>query len=342
MFLPAIEGSSTRDGVGTSMRRARALAIIGMGAGGGFFPARARAAAATIRMGTGLTDSGILVLVAQSLGYLERAGITMDIQIIANGAATVAAILGASIDVGGSNSLSFLQARDKGLPLKIVSAQAIYRAGAASTALVVSASSTVRSAPELSGKTVAVNALGGSPHIAVQMWIDKNGGDSRAVRYTEVSFTEMPAALAATRVDAAMIAEPSLTAALEQHGRVLGDAYGALGRLWLSDAIVATESWIDGHADEAQRFAQALHAAALWANRNHDKTAAISAKFLNIDPAVVRTMRRAVYPEQVTPALLQPVIDAGVAYHALTKPLAAVDAFNPGALAVISSAVPAN
>jgi NitT/TauT family transport system substrate-binding protein len=314
------------------MKRAQALAIAGAGAAGGFFPARARAATATIRMGTGLTDSGILVLVAQSLGYLDRAGIAVDLQIIPNGAATVAAMLGGSIDIGGSNSLSFLQARDKGLPLKIVSAQAVYRAGAASTALVESAASTVRSAQDLNGKVVAVNALGGSPHIAVEMWLDKNGGDSKAVRYTEVTFTEMPAALAANRVDAAMIAEPSLTAALDQHGRILGDAYGALGRLWLSDAIVGTESWIDSHADEAKRFAQALHAAALWANRNHDKTAPISAKFLNIDPIVVRTMRRAVYPEQVTPALLQPVIDAGVAYHALSKPLVAADAFSAGAI----------
>lgn len=283
-------------------------------------------------MGTGLTDSGILVLVAQQQGYLERAGITVELQTISNGAATVAAMLGGSIDIGGSNSLSFLQARDKGLPLKIVSAQAVYRAGQASTALVVSASSTARSALDLSGKTVAVNALGGSPHIAVEAWIDKNGGDSKAVHYTEIAFTEMPAALTAGRVEAAMIAEPSLTAALEQRGRLFGDAYGALGRLWLSDAIVAPEPWIIGHADEAKAFAQALHAAALYANRNHDKTAPITAKLLNIDPTVVAKMRRAVYPEQVTPALLQPVIDAGVAYHALTKPLVAADAFNPGAL----------
>lgn len=314
------------------MDRARALAVLSAGAAGGFFPARARAATSTIRMGTGLTDSGILVLIAQSQGYLEQAGIAVELQTISNGAATVAAMLGGSIDIGGSNSLSFLQARDKGLPLKIVSAQAVYRAGQASTALVVAGSSTVRSALDLSGKTVAVNALGGSPHIAVEMWIDKNGGDSKAVHYLEVSFTEMPAALTANRVDAAMIAEPSLTAALEQHGRILGDAYGALGRLWLSDAIVAPGSWIDGHADEAKRFAQALHAAALYANRNHDKTAPITAKLLNIEPDVVKAMRRAVYPEQVTPALLQPVIDAGVAYHALSKPLVAADAFNPGAL----------
>jgi NitT/TauT family transport system substrate-binding protein len=177
------------------MDRTRALSIIGAAAAGGFFPARASAATATIRMGSGLTDSSILTEVAQSLGLLERAGVAADIQFIPNGPATMAAMLGGSIDVAGSNSLSFLQARDKGLPLKIVAAQAVYRTGEASTALVVSASSAARTAADLNGKIVAVNPLGGSSHIAVQMWIDKNGGDSKAVRYVEVTFADMPVAL---------------------------------------------------------------------------------------------------------------------------------------------------
>jgi NitT/TauT family transport system substrate-binding protein len=330
--MPFIYGSyAVAARISGDMHRATALATIGALAASGMFPVRARAATTAIRMGTGLTDSGILVSVAQSFGYLDRAGVSVDLQIISNGAATMAALLGGAIDIGGSNSLSFLQARDKGLPLKIVAAQAVYRAGEASTALVVSTSSSVRSARDLSGKIVAVNALGGSPHIAVQMWIDKNGGDSKAVRFTEMAFPAMPAALAANRADAAMIAEPALTAALEQ-GRILGDAYGALGRLWLSDAIIATESWLAANADEAKRFAQALHAAGTWANHNRDKTAPISAKLLNIDPAVVRTMRRAVFSEHTTPALIQPVIDAGTTYHALTTPLVAADAFSPNAL----------
>jgi NitT/TauT family transport system substrate-binding protein len=313
------------------MHRARALSVIGTSVAFAAFPARARAATATIRMGSGLTDSSILVPVAQSFGYLERAGITVDIQTINNGAATIAAMLGGAIDVGGSNSLSFLQARDKGLPLKVIAAQAVYRVGEASTELIVSASSAVRSARDLSGKTVAVNALGGSPHIAVQMWIDKNGGDSKSVRFLEMPFTAMPAALASNRTDAAMVAEPALTEGLEA-GRLLGDAYGALGPLWLSDAIIATESWIDSHADEVAHFAQALRGAGTWANHNRDKTADLSAKTLNIDPALTRKMKRAVFAEHTTPQLLQPVIDAGTAYHALTKPLVAGDAFSKYAL----------
>lgn len=306
-------------------RRAHMLALAAAAAYAGV-PRGARAAA-PLRVALGLTDSSILVPVADAYGYLARAGLTIDSQIMANGAATIAAIMGGSIDLGGSNSLSFLQAREKGLPLKIVAPQAIYRTGSASTALVTNKDSPLRTGRDLAGKVVAVNALGGSPHIAVKAWIDKNGGDAGAVHFVELTFPSMPAALAGGRVDAAMIAEPALTAALET-GRLLGDAYGAIGPLWLSDAIVATEAWIDAHAEDARKFAQALHATALWANRNHDKTADLSARTLKIDPAVVRTMRRAVFAETVTPRLLQPVIDAGVTYGALGKAQPAEDAFS--------------
>jgi NitT/TauT family transport system substrate-binding protein len=307
-------------------RRAHMLALATAAAAYAGVPLCARAAT-TLRVALGLTDSSILVPVADAFGYLTRAGLAVDSQIMSNGAATIAAIMGGSIDLGGSNSLSFLQAREKGLPLKIVAPQAIYRTGSASTALVTGKDSTLRTGRDLTGKVVGVNALGGSPHIAVKAWIDKNGGDAGAVHFVELTFPSMPAALAGARIDAAMIAEPALTAALES-GRLLGDAYGAIGPLWLSDAIVATESWIDAHGDDARKFAQALHATALWANRNHDKTADISARTLKIDPAVVRTMRRAVFAETVTPRLLQPVIDAGAMYGALGKGLSAEDAFS--------------
>ena len=314
-----------------TMRRSDVLTLAAATLATAAIPLSARAAAPPIRAALGVTDSTILIPVAQQFGYLERVGLTVETQIITNGPATIAAILGGSVDAGASNSLSFLQARDKGLPVKIIAAQAIYRAGQASTALVVNKASGARSGKDLNGKVVAVNGLGGSPHIAVQMWIDKNGGDSKSVHYIEMPFPSMPAALTANRVDAAIIAEPGLSEALAD-GRVLGDAYGALGPLWLSDAIIATESWIDAHADDVKRFAQALRAAGTYANHNRDKTAEISAKMLKIDPAVVRVMKRAIFAERTTPGMLQPVIDAGVAYGALTKPLVAADMFSRNAM----------
>jgi NitT/TauT family transport system substrate-binding protein len=308
------------------MRRNHALTTIAGLVAAAHMPRRA-SAATTLHAGLAVTDSATLLPLAQAFGYLEPAGLAAEYEMLSNGAATVAALLGGSIDIGASNSLSLLQARAKGLPIKIVAANAVYRAGSASTALVAGKGATLHAARDLAGRVVAINAIGGSPHIAVQAWIDKNGGDANAVHYLEMPFPAMPAALEAGRVDAAMIAEPALTAALE-NGRLFGDAYGAIGSYWLTDAIIATESWIDAHADDVRHLAQALRTTAVWANHHHDKTAGFAAGFLKIDVAVVRSMRRAIFAELVTPQLLQPVIDAGLTYGALSQRLNPEDVFS--------------
>ena len=101
----------------------------------------------------------------------------------------------------------------------------------------------------------------------------------------------------------------------------------------MTDAIIATEAWIDAHADDVRHLAQALRATAVWANRNHEKTAGFAARFLKIDVTVVRSMRRAIFAELATPQLLQPVIDAGRTYGALSQRLNPEDVFSRYSLA---------
>lgn len=286
------------------------------------FPRRARAAT-TLRFAMIPSDSGSLIFSADAQGYLKAANVAPDVQYLANGAASIAALVGGEIDVTGSNTLSVVQAREKGVPIQVIAPQAVYRRGEASTLLLVAGDSPARTGRDLNGKTVAVNALGGSPHVAVEAWIDQNGGDSSTVKYLEMSFAAMGPALEAKRIDAGILAEPSLTNAVGGGARIFGDAYGAIAPYWMTDCLVATESWIAANADQVRRFSSALHTAAIWANRNRDKTAEIVAKMLKLDVATVKKMHRAVFAEQLTPQMIQPVIDAGLHYGAIAKPMRA-------------------
>ena len=280
-------------------------------------------AATTLRFATSPSDSGALVYEADVQGYLKQANVAADIQYLSNGSASIAALLGGELDITGSNMLSVIQARAKGIPIKVIAPQAVYRRGQASTLLLVPTDSPARTGRDLNGKTVAVNALGGSPHVAVEAWIDQNGGDSSTVKYIEMTFSAMGPALAAKRIDAGILNEPVLTDALGNGARILGDAYGAIAPYWLTDCLVATESYIAAHADDVRHFSAALHQAAIWSNRNHDKTADMVAKLLKIDTPIVQKMHRAIFAEQLTPAMIQPVIEAGLKYGAITKPMRA-------------------
>jgi NitT/TauT family transport system substrate-binding protein len=303
-----------------------ALASGALGAG---LPIRSYAAdTAPVRIALVASDSAGLCDYGKAAGLLAKAGIAVSEQYLSNGAASMAALLGGSVDVTPVNSLTALQASEKGLPVTIIAMEAIYRTGHASTLLLVRSTAGIRSAADLSGKTVAVSSLQSNPHVAVMMWIDKNGGDSKAVKYTELSFAAMPAALEANRVDAAMMAEPGLTESLG-FARVLGDAYGSYGPTFLMDCFVSTKAWTDTHPEETRNISKVMLASALWANRHHDETGRILATRLNVEPHVVATMRRAIFGEVIEPALLEPVLRAGLAYGALTNSVLAASVFSP-------------
>lgn len=276
-------------------------------------------------------DSSSEIFAAQSQGFLAKAGLTADVQSFTNGNAIAAAVVSGALDAGGVNVLSLAAAHEKGLPLKIIGSGSIYTTKNPTTVMLVPIASTLRSARDLGGKTLAVNVLKGIAHVSAQAWIDKNGGDSKAVRYIELPFAAMPAALAANRVDAAVVAEPNLTQARDDT-RVFGKSYDGIGDVWMIDAWVASDAWIAANPDVAHRFGVALQQAAVWANHNRDKTAEIISSAMKIDLAVVRSMRRATFLEHVDLGVVQPVIDVGAQYGALSARFPAADLFFAGAL----------
>jgi NitT/TauT family transport system substrate-binding protein len=148
---------------------------------------------------------------------------------------------------------------------------------------------------------------------APRAWIDKNGGDSSGMKFIELTFSEMPTALAQGRIDAALMAEPSLTEYKSQV-RVLGKCYDGIARNFVIAAYFTTTSWAQAHPELVRNFQDALRRTAAWANKNHAKSEAILAANTKIDPDVLRTMTRSDYPERLNAAELQPLIDATAKY----------------------------
>jgi NitT/TauT family transport system substrate-binding protein len=293
--------------------------------------APAAAETAALRIGNVPIDSSSAIFAARDQGFLSRAGLTPDIEEFTNGGAIAAAVVSGALDIGGINVLTLAAAHERGVPLKIIASGSTYTTKDATTAMLVPKASPLRTARDLSGKVVAVNVLKGIAHVSAQSWIDKNGGDSKSVRFIEIPFATMPATLAAARVDAAVVAEPSLSQARDGT-RLFAKSYDGIGDLWMIDAWVATDAWLAANPETAKRFGDAMRQAAVWANHNQEKTAALVSSAMKIDPAVVRSMRRATFLEHADLGVVQPVIDVGAQYGALDARFPAADLFFPGAL----------
>lgn len=276
------------------------------------------------RIGATPIASGALVYFAQNLGYFSREGFNVTIAPAGNGDQTAAAIVGGSLEFGGLNTLSLAIAHQNGIPLKIIAPGAAYDDHAAATQLLVLRDSTASTARDLGGKVVAVNELEGAAHIATQAWVDRGGGDSKAVRFTEMPFGSMPAALTSRRVDAAVIAEPGLTFA-KKDSRVLGNCYGGIGPRWLINVYVATDAWIREHPEAVRGIGCALHQTAVWSNRHRADTISLESSISKVAPEVVAASTRTTFAEGLDRGLIQPVIDAAVRYGVLANRFPAAD-----------------
>jgi ABC-type nitrate/sulfonate/bicarbonate transport system substrate-binding protein len=200
------------------------------------------------------------------------------------------------------------QAFNHGIPITLIAGAGLASQSAPTALVVVDNASPIRSPKELSGKIFAVDALKSITELAPRAWIDASGGDSSTVKFLEVPFGDMAAAIAQHRVDAALLPEPFLTRSLGTV-RAIGDPYPSVSKQFLIGAFFTTTAYAKAHPDNIKRFVAAIRQTAVWANKNHVQSAAILAKYTKIDPATLGAMRRSSYSETLTPELLQPVID---------------------------------
>lgn len=305
----------------------RRSAIVAAAAGIAAFGAPIRVRAAdTVRIAGLPSDPGLEASYAESHGFPAQFGIAAEIQNFPNGAAIVAGIVGGSIDVGAVNWVTALQAHEKGLPLVAVAQAATYYGKEPTSFLMVPADSAARTARDLTGKTIAVDGLRNLTQLGVIAWLDKNGGDSKSIKFAEIPFIDMPLALSSHRVEAALITEPMATRS-QHDARVLGNAYDAIAPEFPSSAWVASATWAAANRDLARRFTSMMYRAAAWENANRPATAEVLSQISHLDPALIRTMHRARYAERTDLRQMRPLIDLSLQYGLITKPVDAEEVF---------------
>ena len=279
----------------------------------------------TIRVATTPTDTGAQVYYALELGLFKKAGLDVQVSSINAGSAVATAVAGGSYDIAQTSIASLATAHEVGLPFVIIAPGGAYSSKAPTSELLVPATSTIRTASDLAGKTIAVNGLRSITQIAVEAWIDQNGGKSADSKYYEIPFAEMGTALAAGRADAAFVAEPSLAKALAGGARIIGHAYDAVGKDFLISAWFCTSDYVKTHRDLVQRFASAIAEASVWANSHQAESAKILEKYTKVE--VNSKMVRITYVDRLVARQVQPLIDASAKYGVLAKSFPATELF---------------
>ena len=216
---------------------------------------------ATLKVGViPIADVAPLYLGVQK-GFFKAQKLTIQPQLAAGGAAIVPAVLSGSDQIGFSNTTSLIIASSKGLPLQIISQGVLGGSSPkqAWDAVLVKKGSSITSPKGLEGKTVAVNTLQNVGPLTINTTLKQQGVDYTKVKYTEVEFPDMPAALESGRVDAAWMVEPFVSQAKAAGATALLTPYESTAPKLTVATYFASKQYIQQHADVVKRFVTAMN-----------------------------------------------------------------------------------
>ncbi|MEA2379306.1 MAG: NitT/TauT family transport system substrate-binding protein [Thermoleophilaceae bacterium] len=186
-------------------------------------------------------------------GYFRKRDLDVKVQPSQGGATVVPAVVSGDVDIGGSNLVSVLLARDKHIPVKIV-APGTFVAKDDFSAIVVAKDSDIRQPKDLEGKTLAVNTLKNVAEVTARASLDKQGVDTSKIKLTEVDFPDMTAAVEQGRVDAAFAIEPFVSQAAAAGNRIVDRPYVGTKPGLQIGCYFASEQYLAENEDVVKRF----------------------------------------------------------------------------------------
>lgn len=233
-------------------------------------------------------------------GIFEEHGLDVEIVKAESGPAIVPAVTSGEYQFGFSNVTSLLLAQAGGNELQIAAPGNYTTEDPAADFgnTVVPAGSAIKSAADLAGKKVAVNAPKSLLQATIMSEVEKAGGDPSTVEFVPMGFGDMPAALAGSQVDAAMIMEPFLTVAKEQGATPLDISFASNQPELLVAGYFTTDAYASENPEVVQHFIDALADSFAAAE---DEAAARGALdlYTELDPAVREAITLPVWKSEV-------------------------------------------
>lgn len=283
-----------------------------------FAPSSPAAAATKVIVGViPITDVAPIYL-GKEKGFFEKHGIDLTLQLAHGGAAIVPSVLSGQFQFGFSNVISLMIARSRGLDLKIVAA------GNSSTGahgkdfggIVAPKGSPLTNAKELEGKRVAVNGLQNIGGVVVKAAVRAAGGDPSKVKFVEIAFPNMPAALAKHQVDAAWIVEPFLTITRQQGAKVISWCMVDTAPHMMISGYFTTAQYIKDHPDVVKNFVAAMDESLQYANTHRDDVRKIVTTYTRIPKKLIPKLTLPDWPTQInrtsTEALAKDALQDGL------------------------------
>jgi NitT/TauT family transport system substrate-binding protein len=301
-----------------------ALSVGLAGCGGG----SAGADGNKITIATVASDSGAQGFLAKEKGFFKAQGLDVTVQIVAGVPELAAAVQSGKAAFALTSPTSVASASASNIPLRIVAGGVKYTKKEPGTWLMVAEGANVKSAKDLAGKAIAVNALNTLPHLSTLATLADAGVDTGGVKFVTLNFPSIGQALESGQVVAGAVVSPY--SGQQEQAKIasrLVSPYDAVnkGQDFLNTAWFGKQDYIEKNQAVADKFRAALRETNKWANdpANVDERKTILQKYTKLPDSALQTLELSPYGDEATPELIQPLLDLMHRFKALKEPMKA-------------------
>lgn len=271
---------------------------------------------ATVRVGdiTGIPAAFLQYAVQE--GFMEEQGLNVEVVPSPGGAANVPGIESGDFQIAGSNVVSVLLARQRGLPVKMISAGTFATEDPAEdfSQVLVSEDSEIQEPADLNGRAVAVNTLSNIAEVTIRASLEKAGAEHADIEFVEMGFPEMVPALQGGEVDAIHVIEPFLSIGVEQGLHPVIAPYAGTEPGMAIGSYFSSDAYIEENPEVVDGFIAGVTAAGDAIAEDPDAFREALVDLADLDPAVAESVKLPEWGGPIDTASVELIGDLMVRY----------------------------
>ncbi|MEV4447933.1 ABC transporter substrate-binding protein [Streptomyces mirabilis] len=243
----------------------------------------------------------------QQKGFYSKRGLKLSMTTAQGGAAIVPGVVSGQFQFGFSNMTSLMIAQSQNVPVKAV-VNGVASTGVAGKdfgAITVKKGSPIKSAKELEGKKIAVNTLKNINETAVRESVRKAGGDPSKVKFVELAFDQMPAALDSGQIDAAMVVEPALATVKSQGATEIASSLVDVAKGLTVAMYFTSTQYEQKNPDVVKKFQEATAESLAYADAHPDEVRQAVTTYTKIPAATLAQVTLPKWPAEPNHASIE-------------------------------------
>ncbi len=278
---------SRRHPIAVAIVAAAALLLMSVGPATSAPQKPERRALTTITLDTLPIANGFPLDLGIAKGFFAAQGIEIKKVVLQSGNDIVLALANHSADIGYVGWVPAMIAWTQGIKVTTVSASDVEGTSVDDNwqNIMVKGSSSIRTAADLAGKTIAANALKGVGEVMIKAALQKVGVDPNSIKLVAIPFPAMRTALNNGQIDAYWAPEPFVTQGLTLDGDRIVMAPGpVLGKYFPIGTYVGLDDWTTKNPDLAKKFHDAMGQSLAYAQAHPEEVRGLL-------PAAIRNIR---------------------------------------------------